>query len=147
MAADLPAKQEQVLEVELASAAPQGSTRPTCSGNGRRCSACSATWRSNRFEIFRSLTLLRQLSLDAGLVDDAHAGPASTKLDALLDQLQDVAAEGHRALVFSQFTRFLGRSRERLDAAGIAYCYLDGSTRDRAAVVRRVQGRHRARSS
>ena len=42
---------------------------------------------------------------------------------------------GHRALVFSQFTGFLGKVRERLDAEGIPYCYLDGSTRDRAAVV------------
>ena len=37
-------------------------------------------------------------------------------------------AEGHRALVFSQFTSFLGRARSRLDAAGVPYAYLDGST-------------------
>ena len=46
---------------------------------------------------------------------------------------------GHRALVFSQFTRFLGRVRERLDAAGMEYCYLDGKTRDRAAEVQRFK--------
>ena len=57
----------------------------------------------------------------------------------LLGQLQDVAAGGHRALVFSQFTRFLGRVRERLDAAGIESCYLDGKTRDRAAEVQRFK--------
>jgi SNF2 family DNA or RNA helicase len=47
-----------------------------------------------------------------------------------------VTGGGHRALVFSQFTGFLGKVRERLKAEGIQYCYLDGSTRDRAAVVR-----------
>jgi SNF2 family DNA or RNA helicase len=41
--------------------------------------------------------------------------------------------------VFSQFTGFLGKVRERLEAEGIAYCYLDGGTRDRAAVVRRFK--------
>ena len=51
-----------------------------------------------------------------------------------------MAGGGHRALVFSQFTGFLGKVRERLEAEGMPYCYLDGSTRDRAAVVRRFKG-------
>ena len=46
---------------------------------------------------------------------------------------------GHRALVFSQFTGFLGKVREQLDAAGIPYCYLDGQTRNRAAVLQRFR--------
>ena len=45
----------------------------------------------------------------------------------------------HRALVFSQFTGFLREVRQRLDAEGIPYCYLDGSTRDRASVLRRFK--------
>ncbi|WP_241992902.1 DEAD/DEAH box helicase [Cryobacterium frigoriphilum] len=88
----------------------------------------------NRFIIFRSLTLLRLLSLDPSLVDEKYAGVPSSKLDALFDQLDDVV-EGHRALIFSQFTSFLKKAAARLDAQGIAYCYLDGSTRDRAAVI------------
>jgi SNF2 family DNA or RNA helicase len=48
-----------------------------------------------------------------------------------MEQLEEVAAEGHRALVFSSFTGFLKLVRQRLDAEGIGYCYLDGSTRDR----------------
>src|SRR5208283_4407790 len=40
---------------------------------------------------------------------------------------------------FSQFTGFLAHVRERLDAAGVRYCYLDGKTRDRAAVLRRFK--------
>jgi SNF2 family DNA or RNA helicase len=87
----------------------------------------------NRFAILKSLTLLRQLSLDASLVDDRHAGRVhSSKIDVLVEQLSEVAAEGHRALVFSQFTRFLSLVRARLEEEGITCCYLDGRTRDRA---------------
>ncbi|WP_427016264.1 DEAD/DEAH box helicase [Pseudarthrobacter sp. P1] len=59
----------------------------------------------------------------------------SSKLDALLEQLADVVAEGHRALVFSQFTSFLAKAAERLDAAGIEHAYLDGKTRGRAKAI------------
>jgi len=47
------------------------------------------------------------------------------------EHLQEVVAEGHRALVFSSFTGFLGTVRKRLDAEGLPYAYLDGRTRDR----------------
>ena len=59
----------------------------------------------NRFQIFRSLALLRQLSLDPALVDDQYAGTVrSSKIDVLMEQLHEVVEEGHRVLVFSQFT-------------------------------------------
>ena len=61
----------------------------------------------NRFAIFRSLTLLRQLSLAPGLIDEKYADVRSSKVDALVEQLDEVVREGHRALVFSQFTGFL----------------------------------------
>ncbi|MFF2371695.1 DEAD/DEAH box helicase [Agromyces sp. NPDC058110] len=128
VAPELPAKQEQVLEVALA---------PT---HRRLYDAMLQRERQkllgliddldrNRFIVYRSLTLLRMLALDATLIDDeAYASVPSAKLDALFEQLDDVLAEGHRALVFSQFTTFLGRARSRLDAAGVPYAYLDGST-------------------
>jgi superfamily II DNA or RNA helicase len=93
----------------------------------------------NRFIVFRSLTLLRLMALDPSLVDETHDGVSPAKLDALLEQLGDVVAEGHRALVFSQFTSFLKKAAERLDAEGIAYEYLDGSTRRRGEVVSRFK--------
>lgn len=89
----------------------------------------------NRFEIFRSLTLLRQASLHAALIDPSYAKIPSTKLDALLAQVREIVSGGHRVVVFSQFTRFLAAARERLDAAGIEHCYLDGRTRRRAQVL------------
>jgi SNF2 family DNA or RNA helicase len=86
----------------------------------------------NRFEIFRSLTILRQLSLDPALVDEQYARVGSAKVEVLLENLRDVIDGGHRALVFSQFTRFLRVVRDRLDAEGVPYAYLDGRTRNRA---------------
>jgi superfamily II DNA or RNA helicase len=138
VAADLPAKQEQVLEVELT---PQHRKiyQTQLQRERQKVLGLIGDMNSNRFTIFRSLTLLRQLSLHAGLVDEAHAGLASAKIDALLGQLAEVTGGGHRALVFSQFTGFLGKVRERLDAEGIPYCYLDGSTRDRPTVIQQFK--------
>ena len=69
------------------------------------------------------------------VLDEAHDAIGSAKIDVLVDHLREVADGGHRALVFSQFTGFLARVRARLDAEGIGHAYLDGSTRDRPAVV------------
>ena len=93
----------------------------------------------NRFTLLRSLTRLRQLSLHAGLIDDAYADLPSAKIDTLLAQLREVTGGEHRALVFSQFTGFLNKVRARLEADGLRYCYLDGGTRDRAGVVRKFR--------
>ncbi|HYZ07255.1 MAG TPA: DEAD/DEAH box helicase [Pseudonocardiaceae bacterium] len=138
VAADLPPKQEQVLEVELDPRHRRIYQRHLQRERQKVLGLLDDVNR-NRFTILRSLTLLRQLSLHSGLVDAEHRDLPSSKVDALLDQLPDVIDGGHRALVFSQFTRFLTHVRERLDAAGIAYCYLDGRTRNRAAVVQRFK--------
>ena len=57
------------------------------------------------------------------------------RVDALLELLTPVLAEGHQALVFSQFTGFLATVRARLDAEGISYAYLDGRTRKREEAI------------
>ena len=84
----------------------------------------------NRFAILTSLTRLRQLSLSPSLVDEAHP-PISAKIDALVELLGDVIGEGHRALVFSQFTGFLALVKARFAEEGITYVSLDGRTRNR----------------
>ncbi|AMB60071.1 DEAD/DEAH box helicase [Microterricola viridarii] len=134
VASDLPAKQEQVLELELA---PQHRTVYDTHLHRERQKVLGLIedMNANRFEIFRSLTMLRQLSLDASLYDEKYAHIPSTKLDVLLEMLEDTVAEGHRTLIFSQFTGYLAKARERLDAAGIAYSYLDGKTRSRAKTI------------
>jgi SNF2 family DNA or RNA helicase len=134
VAADLPPKQEQVLEVQLS---PKHRTiyQRHLQRERQKVLGLIDDMNANRFTILRSLTLLRQLSLHPGLVDSAHNGLPSSKLDLLVEQLDDVIGSGHRALVFSQFTGFLAKVRERLDAEGVPYCYLDGSTTRRAEVL------------
>ena len=66
-------------------------------------------------------------------------GGRSAKLDTLFDLVDEVLDEGHKALVFSQFTRLLALVRKRLDERGIDYAYLDGQTRKRGEVVERFQ--------
>lgn len=134
VASDLPAKQEQVLEVDL-TPKHRKIYETHLQRERQKLMGLIEDMDRNRMIVFRSLTLLRMLSLDASLVDPENAGVPSAKLDALLEQLQDVTAEGHRALVFSQFTSFLKLAAQRLDDAGITYTYLDGSTRNRAEVI------------
>jgi len=134
VAADLPAKQEQTLTVELA---PEHREVYDLylQRERRKLFGLIDDLDRQRFIVYRSLTLLRMLALDATLIDPTLAGLPSAKLDALLDQLSDVVAEGHRALVFSQFTSFLRLAADRLTAAGIPFVYLDGSTTRRSEVI------------
>ena len=91
----------------------------------------------NRFTIFQSLTLLRRLALDATLIDpDEYAGVASAKLEYLVEHLPSLLGDGHRVLVFSQFTGYLRTIAERLQTEGIDYLYLDGTTRNRPQVLK-----------
>jgi SNF2 family DNA or RNA helicase len=73
------------------------------------------------------------------LLDEARVPETSAKLDVLTLQLQDLLAEGHKALVFSQFTSFLAIVKKHLDEKQITYEYLDGQTRDRKAHIDRFQ--------
>lgn len=59
----------------------------------------------------------------------------SSKLTRFLDLVEELRAEGHRALVFSQFTKHLALVREELDARGIRYEYLDGTLAPKARDV------------
>jgi len=131
VARDLPPKVEQVLHVTL-NPAHQKIYQTHLQRERQRILGMIDDVQKHRIAIFRSLTLLRQLSLDPSLVDKKYAGTVrSSKIDALMEQLEEVVAEGHRALVFSQFTGFLALVRARLTEAGIDHCYLDGRTRDR----------------
>ncbi|GAA3327693.1 DEAD/DEAH box helicase [Paeniglutamicibacter sulfureus] len=134
VATDLPEKQEQVLELELN---PKHRTiyQRHLQRERQKVLGMLEDMDKNRFAVFSSLTKLRQLSLDASLIDDEYASVPSSKLDALLEQLEDLTAEGHNALVFSQFTSFLSKASDRLTEAGIEHAYLDGSTTKRAKVI------------
>ena len=94
---------------------------------------------SVRTEVLEALLRLRQVACHQGLVDERRKSAPSTKVDTLLAHIEEVAAEGHKALVFSQFVKLLDIVRQRLDADGIKYTYLDGQVRDRESVVDRFQ--------
>lgn len=134
VAPDLPAKQEQILEVEL-SASHRALYEVVLQRERQKVLGLLEDLDRNRFIVFRSLTLMRMLSLAPGLIDPEDAKIGSRKLDVLLERVAELQAEGHRALVFSQFTSFLDLAADRLDAAGIPYAHLDGSTRHRQKVV------------
>jgi superfamily II DNA or RNA helicase len=93
----------------------------------------------SKIQVLEALLRLRQAACHPALVDETRRGDSSAKLDVLVPRLTEVVAEGHKALVFSQFTSFLALVRERLDAEGITYAYLDGQTRERAIPVARFQ--------
>ncbi|MFO7871435.1 MAG: SNF2-related protein [Kiritimatiellia bacterium] len=93
----------------------------------------------SKIMVLEALLRLRQVACHPGLVDETRRGKSSAKLDLLLEQIEDLIAEGHKALVFSQFTTMLSLVRDRLDSRKIAYEYLDGRTRRRAERVERFQ--------
>jgi superfamily II DNA or RNA helicase len=130
VASDLPEKTEQLLEVDLHPAHRRAyATR--LQRERQKVLGLLDDVDANRMEILRSLTTLRMLALDPELVDEAGAdGGAhapSAKLDKLGELLDEIVGDGHSVLVFSQFTRFLGRAAAVAERHGIPYAYLDGS--------------------
>jgi superfamily II DNA or RNA helicase len=85
-----------------------------------------------------ALLRLRQAACHSALVPGQSAD-TSSKVERLLEALAEVAAEGHKALVFSQWTSFLDKVEPHLAERGIAFTRLDGTTRDRGEVVARFQ--------
>jgi superfamily II DNA or RNA helicase len=85
-----------------------------------------------------ALLRLRQAACHPALVPGQTA-ETSSKIDRLRESLETVAAEGHKALVFSQWTSLLDLIEPHLRAAAIDFTRLDGSTVDRAGVVARFQ--------
>jgi len=93
----------------------------------------------SKIHVLESLLRLRQAACHPGLLDAKRADDEGAKLDTLLDKLEEVVGEGHKALVFSQFTSLLDIVRRRLDGRKTPYQYLDGKTRDRKARVEAFQ--------
>jgi SNF2 family DNA or RNA helicase len=136
VAPELPPRTEAVLRVELdereravydaVRAASRADVVALLEGGGGVMKALEALLR------------LRQASCHPALVPGQTAA-SSSKVDLLVESLATAAADGHKALVFSQWTSLLDLIEPRLAAAGIAFCRLDGSTRDRAGVTAAFQ--------
>jgi superfamily II DNA or RNA helicase len=95
--------------------------------------------KQSKIHVLEALLRLRQAAIHTGLIDKDSVDESSAKLDVLMEQLREVIDEGHKALVFSQFTSFLAIVRNRLDREKVVYEYLDGRTRQRQECVERFQ--------
>lgn len=168
VAADLPAKTEQVLAVELGAKHRKAYDQRLARERQRILGLLKEDTAQSRFIALKALTTLRQMALDPALVDGdggndgsgrtaargakgvkdkAAATPPegqrrsgrrpspSAKVEVLLEHLGPIVSEGHRALIFSQFTRYLSGVREHLEDAGVRTVYMDGSTPDRQKVI------------
>ena len=82
---------------------------------------------STALQALAEITRLRQAACNVQLVEK-KLKIASSKLEAFMQLVSELHDNHHRALVFSQFTSHLALIRQRLDAEGIEYLYLDGST-------------------
>lgn len=91
-----------------------------------------------RFKILEGLLRLRQIAIHPTLVDDKYKGEAP-KFEVLLETLETLQAENHKALIFSQFVEVLKLLRSELDERKIKYMYLDGKTQKRQARVDQFQ--------
>jgi len=142
VAADLPAKIEQISFCELTpdqrgvyQQVIEASRKEVLEAVGAQGVAKS------RMVVLSALLRLRQVCCDLRLLKLENVNPAtaSGKLDLFGELLEEVIDGGHRVLVFSQFVSMLTLLKERLMAEGIEYCYLDGSTTNRGAVVEQFQ--------
>ena len=134
VAGELPPRSDAVMEVDLSAAHRRIYDRELARQRASLL-ALLDDFDANRISILAGLTVLRRLCLDASLIDPDHAHIPSAKTDELVASLREVVAEGHRALVFSQFTTYLDTVVYRLRAEGITVAHLDGKTTDRAGAV------------
>jgi len=92
-----------------------------------------------RFAILQALTRLRQICCHPGLIDKTAENEESAKLTATLELLQELNAEGHKVLLFSQFVTMLKIIRTKLEEMNLPYHWLTGASTDRAGIVRAFQ--------
>jgi len=142
VAADLPAKIEQVSFCEL-TPDQRGVYQQVIEASRKEVLAAVGAQglAKSRMVVLTALLRLRQICCDLRLLklDKVNPANASGKLDLFGELLEEAIDGGHRVLVFSQFTGMLALLKERLAAEKIDFCYLDGSTTDRGAVVEQFQ--------
>jgi superfamily II DNA or RNA helicase len=136
VAPELPPRTERVLRCELD--VEERAVYDAILAATRRDVVERVTAGGSPLAILEALLRLRQAACHRGLVPGQTA-ERSSKLDLLLEELETIVAEGHKALVFSQWTSLLDRVEPALRVAGIPWTRLDGSTRDRAGVIASFQ--------
>lgn len=123
---ELPSRTEQTIQVEMS--APERAFYEALRQRAlESIAALDAPEGKRKIHILAEITRLRRACCNPALID-AAAGIPSGKLEALLKLVDELIRNRHRALVFSQFVGHLALVRTALDARGIGYEYLDGST-------------------
>ena len=130
VATELPEKIEQVLYCEPTSTQTRLYTEWQKKSEQEldALAADGASENSIRMATLTQLLRLRQICCDPRLVAPASSPDHSSKLETFRELLAESIDDGHRLLVFSQFTSLLGLLRTELDEQNLPYCYLDGST-------------------
>jgi superfamily II DNA or RNA helicase len=95
----------------------------------------------SRIVMLDALLKLRQVCCDPRLVKlpSARLVDSSSKLDDLMEMIDEMIPEGRRILLFSQFTSMLDLIKPRLTKTGVTFVELRGDTRNRAEPVRSFQ--------
>ncbi len=143
VAPELPEKIEQILWCEPSE--PQAALYREYQEKSERemidLAAGGATEGRIRMATLTQLLRLRQICCDPRLVSPDSPAEHSAKLGALRELLAEAIDDGHRVLVFSQFTSLLALLRPELDEQDIEHCYLDGSmsAKQRQSEVDRFQ--------
>jgi len=133
---ELPARTDAILHVELDEA--ERSVYDAVRVATKRALAAKLAEGGGVLAALEALLRLRQAACHSALVPGQQA-ETSSKVERLLEALSEAAADGHKALVFSQWTSLLDKVEPHLHAAGVPFTRLDGTTRDRGDVVDRFQ--------
>ncbi|NDD38061.1 MAG: DEAD/DEAH box helicase, partial [Verrucomicrobia bacterium] len=144
VAKDLPAKLEQVSYCELTDDQAEIYKQVLAVSRKEVMDAVGAQGvAKSKMIVLNALLRLRQICCDLRLLKMENAkftDDDSGKLAMFGELLEEAMDGGHRVLVFSQFTTMLALLKDRLAAEKIEFCYLDGSTTNRGAVVEKFQG-------
>ena len=141
MAPELPEKIEQILHVGLTEEQEEfySKIRRSAGMDLDKLADSGASEGAMRMKTLTQLLRLRQTCCDPRLIDEEFPADQSAKLNAFRELLYTCLEGGHRMLVFSQFVKVLQLLKAELETAGLNFCYLDGSSKDRMAQVDRFQ--------
>lgn len=140
VAKELPPKTEILHEIEMGEAQKDlyETVRSTMDKQVRQ--ALAIRGQQAQIVFLDALLKLRQICCHPRLLGEDHAAGGSAKFDYLVDLLETFREEGHRVLVFSQFTTMLDLIEAHLIAEEVSYLKLTGATKDRQSLVERFQG-------
>ncbi len=140
VAKELPPKTEILHEVEMGEAQKDlyETVRSTMDKQVRQ--ALAIRGQQAQIVFLDALLKLRQICCHPRLLGEEHAAGGSAKFDYLVDLIVTFREEGHRVLIFSQFTTMLDLIEAHLVAEGVSYLKLTGATKDRQSLVERFQG-------